>query len=196
MVLSCSANKPLADKIADSLRLRGELVHAYSLLGRGDEAKIPEEVAICGAVVTIVQSTRPNPDHRQEEHNYEINGASSYLFEAALIARQAHLRGAETINLINPYQFSARSDKAEASPHGKTGAYVQLNGQLFEAAGVNQVVTAECHDAHTLSGSYTSKKIKGSAVAALTLMSTNIAQEWLNTADHSQKLKTGMNTFS
>ena len=90
---------------------------------------------------------------------------------------QAHLRGADKINLINPYQFSARSDKAENNPKGRTGAYVQQNGMLLKAAGVNQVITAECHDAHTMSGSYTGKNIKGSVVSALSVMSTRIASE-------------------
>jgi hypothetical protein len=31
-----------------------------------------------------------------------------------MIARQTHLRGAAEINLINPYQFNVRSDKAES----------------------------------------------------------------------------------
>ena len=104
-----------------------------------------------------------------------------------MIARQAHLRGAEKINLINPYQNSARSDKAEDNPKGKTGSYVQHNGQLLAAAGVNHVITAECHDAHTLSGSYTGKNIQGSAVSALTTMSTSIVTDWINDPNHSMQ---------
>jgi phosphoribosylpyrophosphate synthetase len=103
-----------------------------------------------------------------------------------LIARQAHLRGAEQVNLVNPYQFNARSDKAENNTKGKTGAYVQLNGLLLEAAGVNHVVTAECHDPHTLSGAYTGKKIQGSAVQALTLISIKIAEQWMQSSNQGQ----------
>ncbi|MFI4963107.1 MAG: hypothetical protein ACHP6H_04535, partial [Legionellales bacterium] len=180
VLLCCSANKPLAKKIAASLRMRGEMVMFYSIEGRGAAVKIPDDVPICGAVVTLIQSTRPNPDCLEEALDYQKNGASSYLFEAAIIARQAHLRGAETVNLINPYQFSARSDKAEDNSKGKTGAYVQHNGMLLAAAGVNQVITAECHDNHTMTGSYTGNKIKGSAVSALAIISTNLAHEWIS----------------
>ena len=183
-MLCCSANRPLAEKIAADLRLQGEFVKVYPIQGKGEEASIPHDAELCGAVVTIVQSTRPNPDNIEESQEYQINGASSYFFEAAMIARQAHLRGAEQINLMNPYQFSARSDKAEDNPKGKTGAYVQQNGLLLEASGVNLVITAECHDTHTLSGSYSGKNIKGSAVPALTILSTKIATDWLADPSH------------
>lgn len=185
VLLCCSANRPLAEKIAENLRMRGEKVELYFIQGKGEKASIPSEAMICGAVVTIVQSTRPNPDHLSDVEEYQKNGASSYFFEAAMVARQAHLRGAEKINLINPYQFNARSDKAENNPKGKTGAYVQHNGLLLEAAGVNHVITAECHDTHTLSGAYTGKKIKGSAVPALTVLSTKIAAGWMSDPHHS-----------
>lgn len=189
ILLCCSANKPFALEIAASLKARGEIVKVYSIEGQGEKAIIPSDVKICGATVTIVQSTRPNPDNVEPSREYpingreyQINGASSYLFEATIIARQAHLRGAEQVNLINPYQFSARSDKAEDNPKGRTGAYVQQNGLLLEAAGVNHVITAECHDPHTLSGTYTGKKIKGSAVQGLTVLSTEIAEQWLKSS--------------
>lgn len=185
VLLCCSANKPLAEKIAASLRMKGEMVKLYQVDGKSEKATIPNAAEICGAIVTIVQSTRPNPDNIEETKDYEINGASSYFFEAAMIARQAHLRGAEKINLINPYQNSARSDKAEDNPKGKTGSYVQHNGQLLAAAGVNHVITAECHDAHTLSGSYTGKNIQGSAVSALTIMSMSLVTDWINNPAHS-----------
>ena len=187
VLLCCSANKPLAEKIAASLRERGENVKLYQVNGKGEQATIPDEANICGAVVTIVQSTRPNPDNLKETKEYDINGATSYMFEAAMIARQAQLRGADKIKLINPYQFSARSDKAEENPKGKTGAYVQQNGKLLEAAGVDMVIAAECHDAHTMSGSYTGKNIKGTALSALTIMSTKIAREWLADTNHSMQ---------
>lgn len=187
VLLCCSANKPLANEIASSLRRRGEMVKLYHIQGQGAEAKIPKEVAICGSVVTIIQSTRPNPDHIEGIQKYQKNGASSYFFEAAMIARQARLRGADTINLINPYQFGARSDKAEDNPKGRTGAYVQQNGRLLEAAGVNHVVTAECHDNHTMSGSYTGQKIKGSSVSALSVISTRIAKQWIDSTNGSMK---------
>lgn len=184
VLLCCSANKPLAEKIAASLRLRGDRVKLHFVQGKGEHATIPSDVEMGGAVVTIVQSTRPNPNNIDETKAYETNGASSYFFETALIARQAHLRGAVKINLINPYQFSARSDRAEDNPKGKTGAYVQLNGLLLEAAGVNHVITAECHDAHTMSGSYTGKKIKGSAIAALSNIAIRIVNDWIDDPIH------------
>lgn len=184
VVLCCAANKPLAEKIAASLRMRGEMVRLYSVEGEGKEAKIPDAATLCGAVVTIIQSTRPNPEHVEETREYQNNGSSAYFFEAMMIAKQAQLRGAETVNLINPYQFNARSDKAENNFKGRTGAYVQQNGMLLEAAGVNQVITAECHDNHTMSGSYTGKKIKGSAVSALSIISTRLASEWVNDPEH------------
>ncbi|MFI4919337.1 MAG: DUF84 family protein [Legionellales bacterium] len=184
-VLLCgSANKPLAKKIAESLHMRGEMVRLYSIHGEGEQAQIPDDASICGAVVTIIQSTRPNPDSTEEAQEYQRNGASSYLFTAAMIARQAHLRGAETINLINPYQFNARSDKAEDNHKGKTGAYIQQNGMLLAAAGVNHVITAECHDNHTMTGSYTGKKIRGSAISAISIITTKLANEWLNDPEH------------
>jgi adenine phosphoribosyltransferase len=184
VVLCCAANKPLAEKIAASLRMRGEMVRLYAVEGEGKEAKIPDEAAVCGAVVTIVQSTRPNPEHMEETREYQNNGSSAYFFEAVMIAKQAQLRGAETVNLINPYQFNARSDKAENNFKGRTGAYVQQNGMLLAAAGVNQVITAECHDNHTMSGSYTGKQIKGSAVSALSIISSRLANEWMNDPEH------------
>jgi len=184
ILLCCTANKPLAEEIAASLRSQGEMVKIYHIQGEGAKAHIPNDVAICGAVVTIVQSTRPNPDNIADTGEYQKNGASSYFFEAAMIARQAQLRGAETVNLINPYQFSARSDKAEDSVDGKTGAYVQQNGMLLEAAGVNHDVTAECHDNHTMSGSYTGMNIKGSAVSALSVIAIKIAKQWIEDTDH------------
>ena len=179
IILCCSANKPLAEQIAAELRAHGQEVNICSVANSGDKVRIPNELDLCGSEVTIVQSTRPNPDNVRAVQEYQINGASAYFFEALLIARQAHLRGAKQINLINPYQFSARSDKAENNSKGKTGAYVQHNAMLLEAAGVNHVITAECHDAHTLSGSYTRQTMKGSAVAALSLISLQIANDWL-----------------
>jgi phosphoribosylpyrophosphate synthetase len=187
VLLCCSANKPLAEKIAASFRMRGEMVSLYHIDGEGEQATIPSDATLCGAVVTIVQSTRPNPDCIETTHDYQKNGASSYFFEALTIARQARLRGAQTINLINPYQFSARSDKAEDNFKGKTGAYVQQNGLLMEAAGVNQVITAECHDNHTMSGAYTGKQIKGTAVKAISILSTRLAKEWAACTDSSRK---------
>lgn len=180
-VLICgSTNRPLAEKIASSLRMQGEVVNLFQKEGKGESATIPEEAKICGALVTIVQATRPSPDDILASKEYQKNGAASYLFETAMLARQARLRGADKVNLINSYQFGARSDKAENNPKGKTGAYVQLNGMLLEASGVSQVLTAECHDAHTLSGSYTHKKIKSAAIQALAIMSTQIVKDWIN----------------
>lgn len=187
VLLCCSANKPLAEKIADNLRMRGEKVKLYHIEGEGAEAKIPKEAEICGALVTMLQSTRPNPEQKTSVDEYNINGVCSYFFETASIARQAKLRGADRINLINPYQFNARSDKAEDNPKGKTGAYVQQNAMLLEAAGVTQVITAECHDTHTLSGSYTSRKMKSSAVQALSVISTKLAQAWLSETNQSMQ---------
>ncbi|MCE3045948.1 phosphoribosyltransferase family protein [Legionella sp. 16cNR16C] len=186
VLICCSANRPLAEEIAEHLRQNGEEIKLYCINGAGIGATIPDEAVIAGSVVTIVQSTRPNPDDFTVSAEYEKNGASPCFFEAAMIARQAHLRGALHINLINPYQFSARSDKAEDNPKGKTGAYVQHNGKLFEAAGVNNVVTAECHDNHTLSGTYTGKEIRGSAVPALTILATRVATEWLSNPGQGQ----------
>lgn len=180
VLISCSANRPLAEKIAQSLQQQGEAVTMYEIQGKADLATIPAEAELCGAVVTIVQSTRPNPDNKKDCDVYETNGASAYFFEAAMIAKQANLRGAKEVNLINPYQFSARSDKAEDNAKGKTGAYVQLNGLLLKAAGVNKVITAECHDGHTMSGSYTNKKIKGVAVPALTVIASHVAKDWID----------------
>ncbi|MFA6301504.1 MAG: phosphoribosyltransferase family protein [Legionella sp.] len=185
VVLCCSANKSMAQKIVNNMRMQGELVELYAIEGQGENATIPKDAKICGALVTIVQSTRPNPDCIEETREYQKNGASAYLFEAAIIAKQAQLRGAQTINLINPYQFSARSDKAENNAKGKTGAYVQQNGMLLETAGVNHVITAECHDNHTMSGSYTGKKIKGSAISALSHISVKLAKEWLHDSNNS-----------
>lgn len=179
VILSCSSNKPMAKKIAASLRKQGEMVRLYNIEGEGSTAKIPKDVTICGAVVTLVQSTHPDPDNIKASIEYEKNGASPYFFEAVSIARQAQLRGATSINLINPYQFNARSDKAEDNQNGKTAAYVQQNGLLLKAAGINQVITAECHDTHTMSGTYTGTNIRGSAVAALSVIASKLAHEWL-----------------
>lgn len=186
VLLCCSANKPLAQKITESMRARGETVTIYDIEGKGTDAIIPEKVSICGATVTIVQSTRPNPDDIAESQDYQINGDISYFFETVMIARQAHLRGAAKINLINPYQFGARSDKAENNSKGKTGAYVQHNGKLLEAAGVNELFTSECHDPHTLSGAYTGKRIQSSAIPALCVIAKKVAMDWLNNPNQGQ----------
>lgn len=180
VLLCCSANKPLAEKIAESLRERGEMVRLYHVDGQGIEAKIPSDISLCGSTVTIVQSTRPNPDEIDATNQYINSGASSYFFEALIIARQAHLRGAAKISLLNPYQFNARSDKAEDSPNGKTGAYVQHNGLLLKASGINQVITAECHDLHTMSGAYTGIKMRGSAIAALSIIASKLVNKWIS----------------
>jgi adenine phosphoribosyltransferase len=184
VILCCTANKPLAEKIAESLRSRGEIVSVYASEGQGENAKIPDDARVCDAVVTIIQSTRPNPNRNDQSKEYETNGAASYLFEAMAIARQANLRGAKSVNLINPYQFSARSDKAEDNPKGKSGSYVQLNGMLLEAAGINHVITAECHDNHTMSGSYTGKNIRGTAISALSVIAARLANEWISDVEH------------
>jgi phosphoribosylpyrophosphate synthetase len=186
-ILLCgSANRPFALKIAKELEARGETVKIYLIEGQGENAKLPSNAKLCGATVTIVQSTRPNPEDINTSREYRINGASSYLFETMMIARQAHLKGALQINLVNPYQFSARSDKAENNTTNITGAYVELNGLLLKSAGVNRVITAECHDPHTLSGTYTDKKIRASAVPALKIMSTAIAKAWMQSTEHGQ----------
>lgn len=188
IVLCCSANKPFAEKIAECLKARGENVKVCFIQGKGGEAMIPLDVELSNATVTLVQSTRPNPDDIKTSHAYQTNGASSYFFETMMVARQARLRGAKQVNLINPYQFSARSDKAEDNPNGKTGAYVQQNGVLLEAAGVDHVITAECHDNHTLSGAYTRKNMTSSAVKALELISAKVAKQWLQSS-HAGKLR-------
>lgn len=186
VLLCCSANKPLALKIAESMRARGEMVTIYDIEGGGTNATIPVDASVCGATVTIVQSTRPNPDNIIESQDYQINGDVSYFFETVMIARQAHLRGAAKINLINPYQFGARSDKAENNSKGKTGAYVQHNGKLLEAAGINELFTSECHDPHTLSGTYTGKRIQSSAIPALCVIAKKVAMDWLNNPSQGQ----------
>ena len=178
IVLCCSSNKAFAEELAKCLKMRGENVELHVIQGSGEQAKIPFDLKLPNATVTLVQSTRPNPDDMVNASAYDTNGASSYFFEAMTIARQARLRGAKQINLVNPYQFGARSDKSEDNHNGKAGAYVQQNGALLEAAGVNHVVTAECHDQHTLSGSYMRKGMTSSAVPALTLISTIIAKQW------------------
>lgn len=179
ILLSCSANKTLAQKIAKSLQNKEETLTLYAINGQGHEATIPKTAELFGATVTIVQSTRPNPDNHEETTAYTHHGASFYLFETLMIARQAHLRGARTINLINPYQFNARSDKAEDNELGKAGAYVQQNGRLLEASGIHRVITAECHDLHTLSGAYTTQHIQSSAIPALSIISASVAKNWL-----------------
>lgn len=186
VLLCCSANKSLAQKIAESMRGRGETVMVYDIEGKGADAMIPEDASVCGATVTIVQSTRPNPDNIADSREYQINGDISYFFETVMIARQAHLRGAAKINLINPYQFGARSDKAENNSKGKTGAYVQHNGKLLEAAGINELFTSECHDPHTLSGAYTGKRIQSFAVPGLRVIAEKVAIDWLNNASQGQ----------
>lgn len=180
IILAGSANRPFAEKMAESLIRRGEKIKLYFAEGEGTQVKIPKDVPIDGAVVTIVESTRPNPDQFAASQAYQINGATSYFFETAMLASQAKKRGALAVNLVNPYQFSARSDKAEDNSKGRTGAYVQHNGLLLGAAGVQRFVTAECHDPHTLSGSYTGKKSRGAAVDAMAKMSIQLAHAWLN----------------
>lgn len=186
ILLCCSANQPFALEVAARLTARGESVQTYCIEGQGAHSTIPSNLKISGATVTIIQATRPNPDNLELAHDYQINGAAVYFFEAMMIARQAHFRGAAQINFVNPYQFNARSDKAEDNSNGKTGAYVQHNGLLVRTAGVNYVITAECHDPHTLSGTYTGKKIKGSAVQALTIMATQIAEQWFDSSPEGQ----------
>jgi hypothetical protein len=63
ILLCCSANQPFAKEIAESLKARGENVKIYCIQGAGTQAMIPRDAKICGATVTIVQSTRPNPDN-------------------------------------------------------------------------------------------------------------------------------------
>lgn len=159
-------------------------VEYYPIQGKSIHAHIPD-VEIANAIVTIVQSTRPNPDNLLACKDYETNGNSDRFFESLIVARQALLQGAETINLINPYQFGARSDRAENNNKGMTGSYVQQNGMLLEAAGVRQVITAECHDTHTLSGSYTRENIRGQMIPAISLMVKHVALDWLSKTDES-----------
>ncbi len=182
IVLCCSTNKPFAEKLAKCLIARGENVKLCVIQGDNGHALIPIDIDLSDAIVTLVQSTRPNPDDEKNSRTYDTNGASSYFFETMMAARQARLRGAKQINLVNPYQFGARSDKSEDNSKGKVGAYVQQNGSLLEAAGVDHVVTAECHDQHTLSGSYMTKNITSSAVPALTLISSTVAKQWLQSS--------------
>ncbi len=179
IVLCCSSNKPFAEELAKCLKARGENVEIFIIQGEAGRAIIPLDVDLSGATVTLVQSTRPNPDDEKTSLEYDKNGASSYFFETMMVARQARLRGAKQINLVNPYQFGARSDKSEDNPKGKVGAYVQQNGSLLEESGIDHIVTAECHDQHTLSGSYMRKNVTSSAVPALTLISTIVAKQWL-----------------
>lgn len=179
IVLCCSSNKPFAEEIARCLKARGENVKLCVIQGEAGQAMIPLDLELSDTTVTLVQSTRPNPDDEKTSLPYDTNGASSYFFETMMVARQARLRGAKQINLVNPYQFGARSDKSEDNHNGKVGAYVQQNGSLLEAAGVDHVVTAECHDQHTLSGSYMRKNITSSVVPALKLISTIVAKQWL-----------------
>ncbi|WP_133136756.1 DUF84 family protein [Legionella rowbothamii] len=186
-ILLCgSSNKALAQKIAERMLVRGERVKIYDIEGKGEQATIPEGVKICGATVTIVQSTRPSSDDLSESQEYQTNGNIAYFFETLMIARQAHLRGAAEINLINPYQFNSRSDKAENNVKGKTGAYVQHNGDLLKAAGITKLVTSECHDPHTLSGTYTAKGMQSSGVPALTVIAKQVVLDWLKDSKQGQ----------
>lgn len=188
IVLCCSSNRSFAEKIAKCLEARGENVKLCIIQGEAGKAMIPLDLKVTDATVTLVQSTRPNPDDDKSALAYDTNGASSYFFETMMIARQARLRGAKQINLVNPYQFGARSDKSEDNHNGKVGAYVQQNGSLLETAGIDHVVTAECHDQHTLSGSYMRKNMTSAAVPALTLLSTIVAKQWLQ-SPHAGKFR-------
>lgn len=179
-ILLCGAfNQQLANEIAEDLRKKGEIVSVHLIDGRGMNAFIPHGAQICGSRVSIVQSTRPNPYAVSEVENYETNGTTDCFYEALIIAKQAYLRGAISTNLINPYQFGARSDRAEDNPKGKTGSYVQHNGQLLNVAKVSKVITAECHDVHTLSGAYTNESMRGQAVPAMSLIAEQVARAWL-----------------
>lgn len=181
IILCCSANQSFAIKMANQLRQQGELVRLYPIEGQGSEATIPTAAEIADATVSIVQSTRPNPHDFILSKAYGRDGNVTYFYEAAAIAYQAKQRGAKSINLVNPYQFSARSDKAEIDPvKGSTGAYVQQNGLLLKSLGIDQVMTAECHDAHTMSGTYTDGKRRGGAVPGLSKMTVDVAKRWLD----------------
>ncbi len=180
-ILICGAvNKPLAEEMAESLRQKGEIVRVHQVIGHGINASITTDAELCGARVSIVQSTRPNPENEEAVRDYATNGATNYFYEALVLANEAVLRGAAEVNLINPYQFGARSDKAEDNINGRTGAYVQHNGQLINAAKISKVVTAECHDVHTLSGSYTNDHLRGQAVPALSVIAERLANFWLD----------------
>lgn len=183
VVLCCSANKAFAIRMVNQLRRQGEMVRLYQIDGQGMNAKIPQAAELSGAIVTIVQSTRPNPDDFEHARSYEAQGNAAYFYEVATVAKQAKNRGAETINFVNPYQFSARSDKAENNDKGMTGAYVQHKGLLIKKAGIDNVITATCHDDHTMSGSYTDGKSRGSAVPGLTNITVSIAKRWLKQAN-------------
>lgn len=166
--------------MANKLRQQGEMVRLYNIEGQGSEATIPTRAEIAGATVSIVQSTRPNPNDFLLSKAYSRDGNLTYFYEAAAIAHQAKQRGANSINLVNPYQFSARSDKAEIDPvKGSTGAYVQQNGLLLKSLGIDQVITAECHDAHTMSGTYTDGQRRGGVVPALSKMTVDVSKRWL-----------------
>lgn len=186
ILIAGHVNQAFSQKIANQLRAQGEKVIVIDGEGEGLNFSLPQDINFNQAKVSIIQATHPNPEDLVDVEKMQKNGSTPHFFEALLAARAAKLRGASSINLLNPYQFSARSDKAEDTPNGKTGAYVQHNALLEKAAGINRVITAECHDVHTMSGAYTGSSMRGVAINGLTHMVTRIANNWLNQQNPSQ----------
>ncbi|MDF1797461.1 MAG: hypothetical protein P1U63_13075 [Coxiellaceae bacterium] len=186
-----AADQSKAEAIHDKLLALGEDVLISPYEGKGIHAKLPQGILLHASQVTILHTTRPDPDDIEACKLYAQCGATPYLFEVLSLANQSRLRGAKTINFVNPYQFGSRSDKAEDNQKGIVGAFVQLNARLLEAAGINHIVTAECHDSHTLSGSYTTSKIRSTAIPAMSNITMKVAQAWLKSigADSAIKLR-------
>ncbi len=174
-----STNQHKAEAMQKRLTAAGEHVQLAAYSGSGIHATLPLDISLREAHVTLLHTTRPNPDDLESCAQYQQFGATPRLFEVVCLANQCRLRGAKNISFVNPYQFGARSDKAEDNSKGKAGAYVQLNGRLLEASGVHQIYTAECHDAHTLSGSYTTSKLRSTAIQTMSNMVLTLAKAWV-----------------
>ncbi len=124
-IFSCSASKPLAEKIAASY---GQKLGAVELqkFSDGEFTTVFNET-VRGCDVFIIQSTIPPADN---------------IFELLLMIDAAKRSSAHKIIAVIPYFGWARQDRKD-QPRVAIGAKMVAN--LLEAAGVDRIMTMDLH---------------------------------------------------
>ena len=125
-VFSLNSNRPLAEKVAESLSVK--LGKASVIQHNDGETKIVIEESVRGQHVFLIQST----SHRVNEHIMEM-----------LILMDAFKRAsAKTINVVLPYYGYARQDR-KAQPREPITA--KLVADLLQTAGADRVISLDLH---------------------------------------------------
>lgn len=128
VLVSGSANRPLARKISDYLDipLADAMVSQYS----DGESRVELKTNVRGKDVFIVQPTSPPVNH--------------HIMEAVILADTCRRASASCVTLVTPYFGYARQERKSAP---RTPITAKLVADMIEVSGIKRVLTLELHEA-------------------------------------------------